>query len=157
MRIPLLVIGACVALLAMGPVALSVYTANKIERMRMVRGEIPGARFVTGKVERKWMDRSSNGTVYYLELRWHDGERVDGERDNVEPDVYNRLTVDGPIRIAILPDADAELPDGIWASSGNLAFDRGLLVVERVIAATLLAIGVAMVGAGVVLTLRQRA
>jgi hypothetical protein len=155
MRVPLLVIGACIVLLAMGPLALSLYTASKLERMRMVRGELAGARLVTGSVDRKWVERSPNGDVHYLELHWNDRGRVDSERDNVEASEYDRLEVGGPIRVAILPDGDVELPDGIWASSGNLAFDRGLLVGERVVAGVLLVVGLGMVGTGIALTLRQ--
>jgi hypothetical protein len=155
MRFALIFIGACITLLAMGPLALSVYTTNKVERMGMVRGEIAGARFVTGTVDRKWIDRAANGDVHWLEVRYGT-DRTDVRRENVDAGVWSRLAVGGSISVAMLPDGDAVLPDGIWASVKNLEFDRGLLVAERIVAVLVLALGLGTLGTGVVLTLRQR-
>src|SRR5678816_3922490 len=143
MRAALIAIGLAVILLGIGPLAFSVYTANKIQRMRMVLGEIPGARFVKGTVERKWVESNPNGNVNWLEVR-HGSARVDVDRENVGADVWSRLRVGDPIRVALLPDGDAVLPEGIWASPGNLAFNRGLLVVERIVTGLVFAIGVGM-------------
>jgi hypothetical protein len=132
-------------LLAAGALAaaLFLYTTQKIQGMRMVRGEIEGARFVDGTVSRKWQDAGKYGPVFWIHLTYQVEGRQNSHETNLDEKEWNTLVLGSRVRLAILPNGTVEPSGGIWASPGNMVFDRILQAVE-LLAAVLLG------GAGVV-------
>jgi hypothetical protein len=132
-------------LLAAGAIAgsLFLYTTHKIHGMRMVRGEIEGARFVDGTVSRKWQDAGNYGPVFWIHLTYSVEGHQNSHETNLDEKDWNTLAPGHRVRLAILPDGTVEVSHGIWASPGNMVLDRILQGVELLAA-------VLLVGAGIV-------
>src|SRR4029079_12562985 len=103
-RIVLLVLGGLVLVGALAPFALSLYTTRKIERMHQVRGEAPGATFVTGRIEKKWTTHDPDHDAYWINGRYPPATGRTTQRDNVEEALGSSLVEGGPIRVALLPN-----------------------------------------------------
>lgn len=168
MRSVLVVLALVFAALAAGAFAVSLYTAKKLDRGRMVRGEIPGASFFDATVASK---RAVSG----------DPSAATGD-ENLPDQCELELTVTPPppappraardwgdeawcatvhtgdhVKVAVLPDDGAiYLQDGTWASPGNATFDRKLLGIERAAAGTSAVVGAALAAAAALLTGRRR-
>jgi hypothetical protein len=143
MRTLLAVLGGACLLFALGALAVSRYTAHKLEAGRMARGDIPGATFVDAEV----LDYHALQYQCELSLR----VVIDGSertvRDWAEEPACSTMEIGSHTPMARLPgDHELYLKNGTWASPGNGRFDEGLLAVERLIAAiaAALALGAAI-------------
>jgi hypothetical protein len=152
----LLVLAGIFAVLGMLVFATSFYTAGKLERGKMVRGDIPGATFFTGTVAstelHEGYDRREGRVPDQCKLTVN--VKVDGTERTIDEwmtapctDTPNGSTVE----IARVPgDSSLYLKNGTWASVGNRALDETFLFAERSIGfglaglAGLLAIGGAL-------------
>lgn len=126
-------LGRALGLLVAAACALGLFsfTSHKLQKMRMIRGEIAGARFIEGKISRKWETPGKYGKpVHWLLITYVDDGGQRSHRDNVEEEKWNALRPGEVLALAILPDGSVELRGGIYASDGNMVFDRILQGVE---------------------------
>jgi hypothetical protein len=105
------------------------FTSNKLDRMRQIRGWKPGATIRTQLVHDRWVDNAR--AAYWISLTDED-IRVPGDhRLNLPPQVWNRYQAGDPIEVVYLPgDLSPYHREDIYAEDGNFVFDTGLLLVE---------------------------
>lgn len=151
MRVATVVLAAF-AVVALGGVvgclSLSRYTSGKLERMRMIRGEVPGATLVVGRVV------SSRAVGRQCELTIE----VEGttSRQWAEPPACEALLPGSAATLARTPgDPGLELQNGTYVSDGNVRFDETLLVIERG-GAGAFAVGALALGLAAAATRRRR-
>ena len=108
----------------------ALFTFNKLERMKQIRGVKPGATPKMQAVLEKWeSDRACWIRIADGDIRRHGPHRL-----NLESEEWDKLELGEPIEVMYLPDdATPYLRNGIYASDGNLEFDGGLLVMEIVV------------------------
>ena len=161
MRPVFLAVGGGVLVLALGAAALVHYTQHKLDLGGMVRGELPGATFVDADILAIRPHRGAESQLgegrfadqCELEMRATIAGAVRSVRDWADADCPS-YRVGGTARIAFVPgETEPYLQHGTWASQGNAAFDRGLLVGERGIA---IALGVVGLGLGLAGLRRRR-
>lgn len=112
---------------------LHLYTSSKLERMAMIRGEIPGATIVSRRIVELEESGAPGRPVCWIYFESTPDQEMRESRVNQDCAQWSELTVGQEIPVAHLPDDDSVyLPDGIYADAGNEAFDRGLLVVWKV-------------------------
>jgi hypothetical protein len=105
------------------------FTLNKLDRMEQIRGWKPGATVQTEVVRQKFQDPQNN--AYWIAFSDESIRRPGPHRMNVEPEVWERLQLGDALEVVYLPDdSHPYTRDGIYASDGNFAFDRALLVIE---------------------------
>lgn len=138
-------------LAALGAFALSLYTSSKLEKMEMIRGDVPGATFVTGTVSSIRMLGKFDQCE--LEVRAEDSlsrQWADGE-------ACTAMARGSEVTLARLPgEAELHLKNGTWASRGNTRFDEQLLLVERAIAGSC-GLGAIVLGIAAMLSRRRDA
>ena len=129
--------------------ALSSYTSGKLERMRMLRGEAPGATFVEGRVTSFRMLEHEQCEIVV---------DVDGQpsRQWADGPACAAFSVGSTATLARTPgDARFELKGGTYVSDGNMKFDASLLIIERVFVG-LFAFAAVALGAAAFITQRRR-
>lgn len=105
------------------------FTSNKLDRMRQIRGWKPGATVRNQLVHDKWADDENE--VYWISLTDKDIRVPGNHRLNLPVEVWDRYQPDAPIEVIYLPgDPSPYHREDIYADDGNFAFDTGLLVVE---------------------------
>lgn len=108
------------------------FTESKIEKMEMIRGKKPGAInrevIVTDKAR---TETPLEPTVYWIS--WNDANirSRSNERMNLTKDHWDSIQVGDSITLTFVgDDASPYHANGIFASDGNLAFDRALQFIE---------------------------
>jgi hypothetical protein len=130
------------------------FTTSKLHAMRQIRGELPGAKterqIITDLWESPAVGTSSPG--HWVAWNGWDVHKSGSQRAFLAKEAWRRYHRGDAIEIVTVPGDDSPyLRDGIYASDGNLAFDRTLQMVEFGI------LGVSLAGAAVLaLVLRRR-
>jgi hypothetical protein len=116
------------------------FTLRKLDRMEQIRGWKPGA-VVRSEVVRQMAGDPEDG-AYWVAFTDKSVRLPGNHRMNLPPEQWGRLRVGDPVEVVYVPgDPSPYTRDGIYASDGNFAFDRGLLVVEGGM------VGVSVIGA----------
>jgi hypothetical protein len=148
-KVALFALGGVFGLLGLLVFATSFYTAGKLERGRMVRGEIPGAVYFVGVVEasvpREGRANTSTGGKFPDQCELAVRVTIDGAERTVtewmtSPDC-DGVSIGSSVEIARVPgDSSLYLKNGTWASVGNRALDEKFLLGERAIGSGLFAL-----------------
>jgi hypothetical protein len=133
-----------ILLIFLPPICLGILglvgTSRKLERMKQIRGWEPGATVVPKVIRAKWEDPQSGAC--WITITDESIHKGGPHRLNLPPEMWDEYAEGDTIEIVYLPDDPTPYQrDGIYASDGNFAFDRGLLVVEGSM------IGVSVLGA----------
>jgi hypothetical protein len=121
----------------------AIYTSGKLQRGRMVRGEVPGATYYDGtirSVQHVGGARSQRSGEKLPDQCAVDVEvEIDGrrhtEREWADEGECRSMRPGGPATLARVPGDDSlYLKNGTWASPGNGRFDEVLLAIELVLA-----------------------
>src|SRR5260221_140249 len=121
---PLIVVAT--ALLGAGGL---LFTLNKLEKMEQIRGWKPGGTVRTQVIHEKFVGpRQRACGVYLID---EDTGRRGPFPVYLEPEAWEHLRIGDPIEVVYLPgNSQPYARDGVYASDGNFAFDRALVVVE---------------------------
>lgn len=116
-------------LVALGCIALAIFTSHKLYRMAQLRGEIAGAeaRVVTFRGLKQSFNRESG--------RFRIDDAVTGEEREIQLRMTQaeRYGVGEQLSVRCLPgSSECFVPDSIFISDGNWNFDLGLLTIELV-------------------------
>jgi hypothetical protein len=107
----------------------ALFTSNKLERMKQIRGWKPGATVRTEVVRQSYHYPESN--AYWVELVDDGTGLTSRQRLYLPRETWEGLQAGSTIEVVYLPgDPWPYTRDSVYASEGNFAFDRGLLVVE---------------------------
>jgi hypothetical protein len=121
----------------------TLFTSNKLDRMRQIRGWKPGATVQMKVVTQKYEDPENDAC--WIGFTNESIQRPGPHRVNLEPAVWDQLEIGNPIELIYLPgDPWPYTRNGIYASDGNFTFDYALLFVEiaMIVLSLLGAIGV---------------
>lgn len=104
------------------------FTANKLHKMRQIRGWEPGAEIQSHTVRDKWKNHATGGWIALSEQ----SVRAPGDHRLYLPTgVWNRYQVGDSIEVVYLPgDPCPYHREDIHADDGNFVFDTALLTFE---------------------------
>lgn len=116
-----------IPLFILGALGVS-FTANKLDKMRRIRGWKPGAEVRSQTVHDKWSDHHTGGWVALSER----SVRTPGDHRLYLPtEVWNRYDVGDSIDVIYLSgDSSPYHREDIYANDGNFVFDSVLLLFE---------------------------
>jgi hypothetical protein len=138
------------AIFMAGCLALSSYTSGKLDRMRMIRGDVPGATFVTGTVRSIRATQSGQCELVV------DAEGTSTKQWSDSEGCAATFAPGTQVTLARTPgEPGLELKNGTYVSDGNMAFDTVLLVIERVGAGVLACVALGL-GIAAFFTHRRR-
>jgi hypothetical protein len=146
MRPVSLSVGGGLVALALGALAVSHYTAHKLDTGKMVRGELPGATMLDAKVLAVDMISKSQCKLALRVVIGGESRDFTEWADSVDCSRYHPHGTAAVAQVA--GDDELHLVHGTWASSENGQFDAALLVAERAIVAVLALAGLGSIAAG---------
>jgi hypothetical protein len=116
-----------IPLFILGAVGFS-FTANKLDKMRRIRGWKPGAQIQSQTVHDKSRDGPTGGWIALSDRSVHD---PGDHRLFLPTEVWNRYEVGDSIEVIYLADDPSPFHrEDIYANDGNFVFDNVLLCFE---------------------------
>lgn len=130
-----LIVGLLFGVAGAGIFALHDSTDSEIRKIRMVRGEVPGARFTGAKVvSLDSQPGDSGGRLFLVRFRMDkEAYRRTVYEETLSRVTWSQLKEGARLKVAELAnDPKPYLPSGRWASDENLEFKGAILSLERV-------------------------
>lgn len=114
---------------------LFVFTGQKLYKMAMIRGFIPGAKVEKRIITQKWnqyvRQRKLSRNAYWISWTDKSIEEVGNHRVNIHYDDWQKLSVGDSIDLVFIPgDNRPFTKNDIFADNGNFIFDSILLIIE---------------------------
>lgn len=114
---------------------LFIFTGQKLYKMAMIRGFIPGAKVEKRIITQKWnqyvRQRRLSRNVYWISWTDKSIQEVGNHRLNMRYDDWQKLSEGDAIDLVFIPgDNRAFMKNDIFADNGNFIFDLILLIIE---------------------------